>query len=134
MNRFYKVVTKDLRSISYPGSDIECQYKVGEFVFPKINKMMVFSSKEDSFRFLRENENCKLFECEVINPSNSGFWVSVVLFNIYRHFMNDSFIPHSEVLRSIICDNSINRRKFGLPPEGTIFCEGVKLIKEMVIK
>lgn len=73
--KYYKVVTKDLLSyidtqyaLSMQNEKFIIQYKIGEFVKPKIpnSQLFVFNSLEEAQQW--HMRGLRLFECEVKNP------------------------------------------------------------------
>jgi hypothetical protein len=115
---FYKLVSPELTSARVRYWDEEhnnllaVQYKVGEFVTPKLpnSKLMVFKYLKHAIAFKQEDE--LIFRCEVINPKKgksvcwAGYFLSVKEF----------------------WELNLNKK---VAPTGTYFVDAVKLMSEV---
>ena len=131
---YYKVVCEDLTSACVPRwyeesgvIDKFCvQYIKNEWVYPKINgsKLMVFNHLDYAKKFARDRGwKVKIFECEIKNPSKKA-----------------PFIRNTNGIELFIekcIELKKNKKKYShlcqlesIPP-GTIFCNAVKLTKEI---
>lgn len=127
MSLFYKVVNEDLtsccRNPCFP-SEYRVQYKIGEFVSPKIDKtrLFVFKYLEDVKKFLTncilEKYDWNIYECEVVNPMQE-YWIAYPEDINSFWFYRNSGQTYSEE---------------GMPaPPGTYSCDSVKLIKRIEV-
>lgn len=124
----YKVVSPDLTSIVAKNEGLCIQYKVGEWIKPKVKHtdIMVFDSLEaaDSFR---AGQNKRIFECAVQNPRKKGAFVDWWLIR------GGNGIPHS--LNHLINLKKKKRSYKSLIrediPNNTVFCSSIKLTKEV---
>lgn len=125
---YYKVVSQDLTSFVAKNEDLCIQYRVGEWVKPKVKHtdIMVFDTLEaaDSFR---SSETKRIFECAVQNPRKKGAFIN------WRLIRNGNGIPYSlqrlinlkkkkKSYKSLIDEDVINH---------TVFCSSIKLTREI---
>ena len=119
---YYKVITKSGNELlsAYIGEifpNLAIKYKLNEWVKPIKGILYVFSNLEDAenFKFSRGNS---IFECEVENPVKGGLIIagSYQSDHIYRFLTS-----HIDIKE--FCTH--------FPPNGTITCSAVKLLKEI---
>ena len=136
MQKYYKVVTKDLKS-AWLGENmvkIKClglskfiiKYKVGKFVKPLAGNLMVFDSFDAARYWIDYTFDTSslhnIYECEVKNiiPRNKAFFVYTNPANIV-----ESLNEYLKLRTKHKSTKSISRH--GSIPEGTVFCKQVKL-------
>jgi hypothetical protein len=130
--KFYKVVTKDLKS-AWLGStseiiDLAVDYKLDEWVYPmKDTQLMVFSDLDAARRWSTRGWStfiyCEfyIFECK-IKKSKCAYFVYTDRYWIEKFLLSQdkkSFLLH-------------NNHLVDTPPNHTVFCDAVKLIKKVV--
>lgn len=110
---YYKVVTKDLRSINSLWSpSFVVQYRIGEWIEPPIGKLFVFRRVEDAGSFLKcISLDLLIYKCEAENPLKAIFMSEGIL-GIRRFW-----------------EGQIHTRTY--PPVGTYFADRVKLLEEV---
>lgn len=140
MQKYYKVVTKDLKSawlgspnnystIKSTGfSDFIIQYKLGEFVKPLAGNLMVFESLEmaekwlDIVFYFAEHS---IYECEIKNvvPRDKAFFVythpQTIVESLKEYLQLRKKHRSTKTIETDIDD----------APDGTVFCRQVKLTK-----
>ena len=124
MNICYKVTNLLNQSfVPYISIDYKIQYRIGEFVKPKIGKIFVFEKFEYAAEFL-ENEGGEgiIWEAEFKNSSSS--------FSTYY----EKILSYPAYLRNLeLFWDKEKRYDYELPlkapPRGTLFVEELKLIK-----
>lgn len=106
----------------YKSLGMSIKYNIGEWTHPiiKKTKLFVFNNLEDAKNLIkREKYGYSIYECEVINPKEYGpvnigntedLLKAIKQKKKYRHLINR-------------CDL----------PNGTIFCDAVKLIREVQV-
>jgi len=133
MKTFYKALTANNNSYTKDRSDINVNYKLDQWVRPKINQLMVFSSLENARKFVDPNdEMAKIYECHIENPNIDGFWCSELMYKIVAQYSDDK--SYRSVYKQIKNDNKLNQKRlesYYCPPKGTIFCDAIMLTKEI---
>lgn len=132
---FYKVLTSNLESCTMQKSfedknvpiDFVVQYKVGEWVFPKVpsSKLMVFNKLSNAKYFLdnyRHNGGV-IYECEI------GRIFQQAMF--FRHVYSLDFIHTYDKYLKLKKQHRNVSNLFAEPPTGTVFTNKVKLIDKV---
>jgi len=110
-------------------------YIVDQWVYPNVKntKLMVFKTLEDLQNFLNEDldeqDGYKIYECEVINPTNKSIFISV---KSAIYYWGDILIKLNKCMRL----KNKGKKYLHLcqePPKGTVFCSAVKLTKEVEV-
>lgn len=128
---FYKVINGYHSSISMKNSKYSVDYKIGEWVYPKISgsDLMVFDTLKNARNIFKSYGF--IYECEVQNPKINGifidcFWIInndsdctdilIKRFEGILEYKNNQqeYLEHSDYIHA---------------PKGTIFCDAVKLIR-----
>lgn len=95
-------------------------YTIGEWVYPRqsATQLMCFEDLEQAKDFKGDAYNdLELYECEVLNPSDTGFWVPLITL---PHFIDQDY---DNFLRN-------NTRHKSCYKHG-IFCDAIKLTKRI---
>ena len=127
--KYYKVVRK--RESNYCSCRLGCdpkwavEYKVGEFVSPKIGKVFIFDSLANAQAF-RSGQNELIFEVEAEGVSKEGVFVDTI-----SGFNGVNWVDMWEEFRLTKISFIDNDKAF---PDGTLFADSVKLIVEKTIK
>lgn len=136
MKTYYKVVRSDLKSVQtfswetdyfrkFSLKDFIIQYKIGEFVKPKIegSDLMVFSNLKDAIGFAHYYTDAKIYKCNIVGGKSVGIFspylsgLEDIYCNIYEKKKAKKRWSHLVSLRNI--------------PNGTVFCSAVKLIERV---
>ena len=125
---YYKVVCWDLTSIVAKNTTLCTQYKIGEWVYPnvKYTDLMVFDNMYSAMTF-REGPNSRVFECVVKNPRKRGLFIDWNFVDYGYDLPCDIkyLIEYKKKKKGYL------KQLFKSPPEGTVFCSAVKLIKQI---
>ena len=134
VKKYYKVVSDDIKSCtSLWKKDLSPifikQYAIGEWTTPEIGtSLFVFSNLGSAKSFVSNNHMCRIFEVEVIEPTiRKG-----IFFNIWNRSLESSILYLNNIFqRKQQKKQFIDNYYHSLIQPGTIFCKGVKLIKEV---
>lgn len=129
---YYKVTT--LRGLSicvareHKNTPFCVQYKVGEWVEPKVigTKLFCFDQIEaaKNFGYGEAEYWFRLWECEVTNPTKT-----------YEYYYSHVYSAHWVTILEEMLSNGITSNTYtGLWPAHTVFCDAVKLVKEIPIR
>jgi len=131
MKTYYKIVSKDLKSIVSINLDTPdeyvVQYCVNRFVEPKLKgtSLFVFDTLKNVKRFFSppwvHGERYIIYEAEVKNPKQIG------LFSSYCNWV------YLAELLELKRSKKKWSHKTSVPPTGTVFCSSVKLLKKVDI-
>jgi len=128
---YYKVVNSDMSSAYVGSSDrkpmhfAKVIYKEGEWVEPVIEGtyLMVFKSHLDAKTWSWDNMwGTYIYECEVKYPRKTGIFV-----NTSMHRFRESLVQILNLKKK----KSKFMNRCLTPPQGTVFCKSVKLIKRV---
>lgn len=132
---YFKVVTRNLTS-AWIGrgsnslvKDFVVQYKINEFVKPKVGQLMVFESLDDakSWQENQGNVGLHIYECKVKNivPRNKALFVHTYIPNIVAQLSKYLSLrkKHKSTANIARWPNAI--------PNGTVFCREVMLTKKI---
>ena len=75
-DRCFKVVNKNLCSSNIEG-ELAVQYKIGEWVRPKVGKLFCYDNLQEAKDFAEFNGGL-VFQCDVLNP----IWYSVMMLDL----------------------------------------------------
>lgn len=123
-----KLVSYNISSCDYvnekriaEGSILE--YKVGEWVYPKIknSNLFCFGDLLHAHRYISYGDeledHTQIFRCEVLNPSSKGYWTGT-------SFDMDSLLEYiARGEKEDISSHSL--------VEGTVFCDAIRLLEEI---
>lgn len=129
MTKYYKWVTNHFTSAftgNYKKSQLIVQYGINRWVYPNIkdSQLMCFNDLSCAQAWKTATGFGRLlYECEVKNPQETGLFIypQISDINYYWSLMNEDV---SEEERE-----SIKKAYYSKPPQGTIFCDAIKLIK-----
>lgn len=124
---YYKVLRNGLVSANvhplpiYINSGISIKYSLGEWTFPKIKGSKLFVFEDLNLARKYANFCCQkiLYECEVKNPKEKGPASSYHIFEILKAIRQKKKYSHLINYKNV--------------PDGTIFCDAVKLIERVRI-
>jgi len=122
MQKYYKVTNQSrcsARASLWPEKFyFSVKYEIGKFAYPtqRNSKLFVFDNLEAARSFANYSE--KIFECEVINPVKAKY-ISGFFTNVERFW--DLKSKKKSLKR--VAEQAI---------EGTIFCDAVKLTREII--
>lgn len=93
------------------------EYIPDEWISPSLGKIFVFSSLDNAIDFVNERYTCsfEIWECEVENPNRS----------VYS-------IPYADPHAIIKFWKNEDGLSLKPAPEGTVFCDRVKIIKKVL--
>jgi len=123
--KYYKVVFESsdncLWSSWTADSSLVVEYKLNEFVYPKLkkSKLFVFADFSEAMSYCGNMEKLRIYECEVLNPVIGRKMSNNSRLSIIIEFWNNETILTNQSNIVVNC------------PWKTVFCDGVKLVKKI---
>jgi len=122
VKKYYKVVDEHLCSAVATGK-FKVKYSLDGWVEPEIGKLFCFDNLESAKGFANNDGLLKVFECKVKNPEKyEGFVLSIGFCYGIKRFWKNYFKKLKDWY------------VWGITrvPKGTILCDSIKLVKEVV--
>jgi len=120
---YYKVVRPfngGLWSVCHDWAEkVAIKYTIGQFVISPYGPLYVFVSFQDTLRFASHDSNLEIWGCKVKNPRAS------------RYILKTNFMRIGDLIRFHKGYETMGKISLTVPPQGTMVCDSVKLIRRI---